>query len=202
MAKLISNPMRFGTSTFNFNRRAFLVSRDALDATGQNSCEGFEITGSQPLNTDRRIIFKIDNALYKFDGSNLVSYDGAGEFDDVIANGNTVSELNALTNIPAFVGKQIYPIIALFAPGDANVMPSIKINLKVRQNTEVYSKTIYGWKRDLDLGKDTGTPRIIAIEKFDTCTGNASTNVKVSIKDADNNWSDYVDIDQVVDAEA
>lgn len=202
MAKLISNPMRFGTSTFNFHRRAFLVSREALDLTGQTSCEGFTITGAQPSDSDRRIIFKIDDVLYKFEDSSLVEFEGKADVDDVLENGNTVAELTALTDIPEFVGKQIYPIIALFSPAGVSVMPSIKIALKARKNTESYTKTVYGWKRDLDLGGDTGAPRIISIEKSDTCTGNATTGVKVSIKDSKDNWSDYVDIDQIVDQEA
>lgn len=202
MAKLISNPMRFGSSTFNFNRRAFLVSREAFDVTDQTSCEGFTITGSQPPGSDRRIIFKIDDTLYKFDGSNLVEFSGEANVDDVLEDGNTVDELTTLTDIPAFVGKQIYPIIALFAPAGAATMPTIKLKLKVRKNTESFTKRNQSKKYDLEIGNDQGTPRIISIVKTDTCTGQGSTSVKVSIKDADGNWSDYVDIDQVIDQEA
>ncbi len=197
--KLISNPMRFGTSTFNFNHGAFLIAKEPFDARNQTAVEGFTISGAQPTDTDRRIIFKIDNKLYKFDGSNLVTYDGAGEFDDVISNGNTVSELTALTDIPAFVGKQIYPIIALFAHVNCTVMPSIKIALKVRKSTETY--TLTKTSPEYALLTNDGTPRITALEKSDTCTGDASADVKIRIKNADT-WSDFMKLEDAIEQDA
>ena len=199
---LISNPMRFGTSTFNFHHRAFLVSREAWDTSEYTNVEGFDISGAAPANCERRIIFKIGDALYKFSGNNLVAYDYDGEYDDVIENGNTVSELITLTDIPAMVNKQIYPIIALFAPVSATAMPSIKIGLKVRSNTEKYTKTVTTGAYKVSGGKYGGTPRIISITKNETCTGNGTVNVKIALKNSDDTWTDFMDTADAIEYEA
>lgn len=185
------NPMRFGTAEFTFGRRALLIAKNPFDATEQSSVEGFTISGSQPAGSDRRIIFRIDGQLFKFDGSTLVEYTGAGAFADVIAQGNTVAELLALTDIPAFVGKKIYPIVALSAGVDSVAQPSIKIALKVRSTADLYEKN-YDTPEYTLAAADGSTPRIADIVANVATTGNATCSITVKILDAEGNWSTYL----------
>ena len=199
--KLISHPMRFGTRTFNFHHRALLVSKTPLDATEQTSVEGFTISGAQPADTDRRIIFKIDDTLYKFNGADLVEFDGDIDVDDVLSEGNTVSELTALTDIPAFVGKEIYPIIALFADVTALTMPSIKMTLKLRNNNERFIKTTTDYVRTLTVNQDESIPRIMSIDVETTCTGDGSVEVTGRIRGEDGTWSAYLPTEELIGME-
>ena len=63
---LVSNNMRYGTDDFIFARQAVLKSKIPFDTTNQTSVEGFTITGSEPTNSSRRIIFKLDGSLFYF----------------------------------------------------------------------------------------------------------------------------------------
>ena len=192
---LISNPFRFGTDTFDYSgQNAFLVSKEPLDFTEQTNVDGFNITGSQPFDTDRRVIFKIDDALYYFKNSTLKAYKSDGEYADVIKKGNTVEELNALTDIPSFVGKEVYPIIALHAGWLATSMPSIKIAAKARNVLAVYEKKHTGAIRELVIDDVDVVPRIADITADITATGNATCDVLVKLRDAEGNWSAYMPI--------
>ena len=190
---LVSNVFRFGTDTFDKSgRHALLVSSVPLDCTGQTNVEGFTITGSQPDDTDRRIIFKIGGTLWKFSKGSLVAYTGDGEYEDVIKNGNTVDGLNALSDIPDFVGKEIYPIVALKAGWTAVSVPSIKIQLRVRNNNSVYTKTHSSITHNFVIDDPTVTPRISEIVADTTCTGNATCEVLAQLHYADGTKSAYM----------
>lgn len=188
---LRNNPMRFGSDDFIFSRQGLLVAKMPFDTTDQTSVTGFNISGAQPVGTARRIIFRIGDDLYKFVDGNLTAYDGAGEFDDVIAGGNTVDELLALTDIPAFVGKKIYPIIALEAPADAVALPTIKMSLNAAAGTDIYNKPVETPVYEL-AAADDGTPRIADIVADIAATGTATCTVEVRIRDSSGSWSDYV----------
>ncbi|MBO4779876.1 MAG: hypothetical protein J5497_04475 [Selenomonadaceae bacterium] len=195
---LISNPFRFGTDTFDYSgRRALLVSNEALDFTEQTNVDGFIITGSQPADTDRRIIFKIDDALYKFNASTLIPYTGDGEFADVISKGNTVEQLTALTDIPAFVGKLVYPIIALKAGWTAASMPTIKIAAKARNVSATYVKKYNATVHELKLDDPSVVPRISEITPDITSTGNASCVINARVRDAEGNWSAWMPLNEI-----
>lgn len=135
--------MKYGSSKFEFKKRALIKTAAPIDLTDYTSCTGFEIGGTQPENTERRIIFEIDGALYKFVNNILDKFPFRAEFEDVIKYGNTVGELLELTNLHWFCGKKIYPIIALAAPTDAPVMPKIKLALKVSSYNDIYTTYKY-----------------------------------------------------------
>lgn len=192
---LKGNVFRFDTDTFDYSGYgAFLVSNEALDCTGQTNVDKFVITGSQPTDTDRRVIFKIGGTLWKFKNSNLVAYGGDGEFEDVIKGGNTVAELTALNDIPDFVGKEIYPIIALKRGWTATANPTIKIALNVRNNNDQYVKTHFGTTRTLKIDDPDVTPRIAEVTSITTCTGDATCEVLIQLLDGEGNLSGYIPI--------
>lgn len=190
---LVNNTMRYGTDSFELLKQGMLVAKTPFDATNQSSVEGFTISGAEPTGTYRRIIFKVDNTLYYFVDNTLTAYPFAGAVGDVIEYGNTVDELLAVTDIPNFVGKKIYPIIALQAPYDAPALPTIKIGLKMRSNTAVYEKTIE--TPEYQLAADgSATPRIADIVESVSTTGNGSVTIRVKLlkeaEDADSTSDD------------
>lgn len=197
---LIANTMRFGTDEFSFSRRALLTSKVPWDTVNQSSVEGFTIGGTQPANTDRRLIFKVDDQLYKFVDGNLTEFTGSATFDDVIANGNTAAELSEVTSIPQWIGKQIYPIIAMSAPVDANTLPTIKIALKVRSNTDLYEKTVDTPEIELAAANSDATPRISDIVADTQVTGSATVNITCAVKENDS-WTAFLPLTDVKNRE-
>ena len=194
---LTYNALRFTTDTFTVDKQGLLISKVPLDATAVTSVTGFTITGSQPDNTDRRVAFLIDDELKKFSGSDLVPLSGETTFDNIIANGNSVTELNALTNIPAFVGHKIYPVIALKANEDASDVPSIKLTINAVTNTQQLTKTVE--TADVSLpSADGSTPQIVSITASDTCTASGSVAVSVSLSN-NGTWGDFVALEDAAE---
>ena len=197
---LTFNTMRFGTDGLEFNKQALLVSKIPFDADGQTSVEGFIIDGAEPTGSMRRILFKVDDTIYKFEGDTLTALDGELTAEFVLENGNTVAELGAVTDIPDWVGKKIYPIVALYSPADATVMPAIKMSLKVRSATDVYEKT--SETAEIDLTADTNaTPRIVDVTATTATTGRGVVNITARVKNEDT-WSEWIPIQSVVDMDA
>lgn len=197
---LISNTMRFGTDEFAFNRQSLLTSKVALDTTDKTAVGAFTIDGLEPEGCTRRFLFKVDNTLYKFDGQDRVEYTGGTDFDSVIANGNTAAEVTAVTDNTAWAGKKIYPIIALFAPSDAVVMPTAKISLIASSSSETFTKTVESAEYDLNAGSDS-LPKIVDVAASTTITGNATVAVTARVK-LNDEWSDFVALSDLKDREA
>ena len=200
---LTSNVFRFGTDTFDHSgRQAFLISHEALDCTAQTNVDNFKITGSQPTDTDRRVMFLIDNNYYKFKNGSLVKYSGDVDYDDVISDGNTVAELNALSDITAFVGKEIYPVIALKAGWTAPSMPTIKITLNVHNSSATYTKTHNTIIHPFVIDEEGVLPMIVEITPTIYTSGNGTCVVYARLRDADGVWSSYVPYAEVIGQQA
>lgn len=197
---LTFNTMRFGTDELEFHKQALLVSKIPFDTNGQTSVEGFVIEGAEPSGTMRRILFKVDDVLYKFVDGTLTALDGEPTLEYVLENGNTVAEVGAVDDIPDWVDKKIFPIVALYSPADATIMPAIKMSLKVRSANDVYEKT--SETAEIDLTADTGAvPRIVDIEADTVTTGRGVVNITARVKN-DGNWSDWTAIQAVKDMDA
>ena len=194
------NTMRYGTDTFATGKQALLTAKKPLDTSGQTSVEGFVIEGAQPSGTNRRFVFKVDDKLYKFAGNNVVEYTSANTADGILSGGNTATEVNAVTNIPAWVGKKIYPIIALDAPGNAAALPTAKISLKVRSATDVYEQVTETAELEL-ASAGSESPRIVEINAKTSCTGSGTANVEIRIRHG-GEWSDYMALPAAKDKDA
>lgn len=197
---LKNRTMRFGTDGVTFSRTSLLTFKQPFDTTGQTSVEGFVISGAEPAGTTRRFLFKVDDKLYKFVNGVPTEYSGAGDFDDVITNGNTAAQLEQVTDIADWLGKKIYPIIALEAPVDAATNPAAKISLRVRSQTELYERTVETAEYDLTAA-DGATPRIIEITSNIITTGNASASVTCQLQTADG-WGNWIELAAAKDCEA
>lgn len=194
------NTMRYGSDAFNFRKQSFLTTSKPWDTTGKTDIDGFEIAGSEPADSSRRIIFQIDNTYYKFDANkNLIEYTGVADFDGILSNGNTVSEIADITTLPEFVNKKIYPLIVLDAAPDAVVAPSIKIKLKTRCNQDQYQHIEESAEYTLTPSGTTSLARIIDITPTISTTGKATAEIKVMVKDKTNTWSTPLDLKSVKD---
>ena len=192
------NTMMYGQDGLSFRRRALLKSRQPLDFTYETSCSGLNISGTEPTGTSRRIVFEIDGKLFRFVNNLLDIYDERGEFADIIREGNTVGELLALTEneLAAFVGKKVYPWIALEAPADSAVMPKIKISANVKSYNDVYTKTTYSPIYELKRSGDACKITDVVVNK--TTNGNAIATVKCKFRHPVRGWSeDWVALSEV-----
>lgn len=189
--------MQAGTDTFAFKRRALLKSRACFDLTDETSCAGFIISGTEPPNTRRKIIFQIDDQLYKFNNGALILYEERGEFADIIEGGNTVGELLELQTVPDFVGKKIFPIIALEADETAQVMPKISLRLKVNCYNDRYIKTEYSPVYNLRDGA-----KIKEIRSSIYTNGNATVNLYARVNNPVTGWSDWKFLPEITNAPA
>lgn len=191
MSKMITNTMRYGTDVFSFRRQGLIVSKTALNAVGTTDVEGFNIAGVQPADCDRRLLFEVDDVWYKLTGDTTATLTQVATqsptLDSVLAEGNTVAELTTITAIPGFVGKQIYPAIALDAPPDAAVMPTIQLVLKIRNNQDQFQRDELSAEYPLaDQDVD-----IVSITADTTCTGLATVALMVSLKQS-GTWSGWM----------
>lgn len=179
--------MQYGTDGFEFRRQALLKSRACLDFTQETSVPQLIIAGTQPDGTSRRVIFEIDGRLYRFVNGALDIYDDHGELDDILAGGNTVDELMALENIAGFVGKKVFPVIALDAPADAPVLPRIKISAKVNCYNDIYSKV-----ETSPIYELAPNGRIVRVTTAISTNGFGTVTVKCRLKNPVTGWGEWI----------
>lgn len=181
----MSEMIQFATDTFQFRKQALLRSRQPLDFSYETSIEGLNISGTEPEGSNRRVIFQIDDKFYKFTNAGLTIYDDRAELADILIDGNTVGELLAVNDFSDFVGKKVYPIIALDAPADSPVFPKIKISATVNSYNDIYERNFYS--PILDLSDNAKISEII-----DNLTTNGNGIGTLQVKLFDGRWSDWI----------
>ena len=194
------NTMRFGTDELSFDKTSLLTAKTPFNTAGQTYVDGFEISGAEPSGSQRKLLFRVDDNLYKFVEGNPVTVGGAADFDNVLENGNTVNELSAVTSVQSWVDKKIYPLIALYSPGEALAFPTIKLDLKVRASTDVYEKTVETAEYELS-GTAGSVPRIVSVDVTSSTTGRGAVNVMARVKNGEE-WGNYVAYQSLKDTEA
>lgn len=197
---LAINTMSYGTDGFEFRKQSLMKAIDAWDFSYETSVGNFIIKGTEPDDTNRRVIFAIGDKLYKFGNDGLTEYDERGELEDILENGNTVGELLEVQNIPEFVGKRVYPIIALDAPFDAPVMPKIHISVNVRSYNDIYQKTKYSPIYRLEYTGNAA--KIIGVKLKKTLRGYATCEVHCRLMNRFGNWQDWIELDDAAYQEA
>lgn len=203
---LISNAMRFGTDIFGeqvvaqggdssapsavvVTKSARLEAKEPLDCTNVTSVTGITITGNEPAGSARRFMFRLDGKYYKFLNGQL-SAQSSASLERVLKYGNTKAQLDALTDIPEFIGKQVYPVIALQAPVESD-FPSAKLKLKTTTSSDTLTKTY--WSAEYDLLGDN--VKIVDINADTTCTGQGSVTVKCQLYH-NNAWSSWLPLNE------
>ena len=194
-----------------YDKKGLLIAKTSINLLDKSKVKGFTIDGIQPANTNRKVAFKVDNKWNKLTTEGALSElsTQAITSDSVLAEGNTVSELTALTNVPSLVGKMVYPAFALYADSNATVMPTIGMTVKAEIDTtvDVYTKTAYSQEFVLHNSRDV-------LVKSITVDSNTKGNGKVTLKaryatfnetaitdegaEQTEKWSDYVDLLSVI----
>ena len=193
------NTMRYATDGFSFNKQALLVSKVPFDATEQTNVDGFSVEGLQPAGSARKVMFLVDGQLTRFVDGAPTPATGEVTLDNVLTNGNTAAELLSITDVPAFVGKKIYPVIAMYSPVDAAVIPSIKLGMKVRSANDVYEMNAESAEVALTSGDET--PTIADVQAVTTTTGGGNVTVTARVK-LNNVWSDWLSLQAVKNRDA
>lgn len=197
---LDTNTMQRGTDEFKFRRRALLKTTEPLDLTGETQVSGFVVYGTEPIGTSRRVIFEVDGKLYYFTNDGVTEYCSYGEIDDILEYGNTAAELLEVNGVAKWLGKKVYPIIALDAPRDAVVMPKIKLGLKVNCFNDNYQRDQISPIFELKHG--TNPARIVTADFNKANNGYAKSDVKIRLRDAVGDWGDWLEMTAAVGKEA
>ena len=115
-----------------------LLTHPGVDCSNVDFVDGIAVSGTEPVGTQRAAAFQVDGTWNKISPDGMLSALPTQSLtaDSLLAEGNTAAELNALSTIPAFVGKQIPVAIALYAEDPEGDMPTCKLAVKARNNTE------------------------------------------------------------------
>lgn len=197
---LPTNTMSYGTDSFEFKRTALLKTTEGWDFTRETAIRGFKISATVPDDTDCRIIFEVDGKLYYFTNDGVTEYISYGSAKDILEYGNTITELLAVEGVAKWLGKKVYPIIALSAPRDAVIMPKIKIGLKVNCFNDEYQRDQISPIFELKHG--TNPARIVTADFNKANNGYAKSDVKIRLRDAVGDWGDWLEMDSAKGKEA
>ena len=186
------NTMRFLTDEFNpFDRAALIVSNIPVDLSAYNCLNSISVLGDEPTGTTRRFLFKMsDDVLLKFSGQNLVIADTTLTLDNVLANGNTPAQVQAVVNNHQLVGDLIYPIIAMKSTNETP--PTCKLEFAASCDLDILDfeneATIrYFYNNDGDRIE----AQFLGIEIDAEITGNASADAKISLLQ-NGTWTDFL----------
>lgn len=194
------NTMSYGSDTFQFRRQALLKTTAPFDLTRETSCTGFNISVVQPADTNIRIIFEVDDKLYYFTNDGVTRYKYHGELADILENGNTVAELLDVEGIVQWIGKKVYPIIALDAPRDSEIMPKIKLGLKVNCFNDEYGRDFIS--PIYELKHNENPARITAATYNKADNGYAKSSCTIRLRDKGGDWTDWLEFTDAVNKEA
>jgi len=107
--------------------------------------------------------------------------------DSVLSEGNAISDLTGVTSIPAFIGQQIYTAVALVAPFDATVMPTLSVALNGHNNQDQYQKDEISAEYILS----TSNVSIVSVTADTTTAGSGTAAVQVALKQS-GTWSGWM----------
>ena len=172
-------------------KEALLKTSTPLDFTNENEIEGFEIGGVQPIGAERKLLFEVEGKIFKFDGNNLIEIDFTPEeidIDAVLENGNSVDELKQVANISDWAGKKVFPIIALTAAADLNVMPSISIAAKVKSYSDIFQR-----QEILPVFELGEKAKIVSVDFEKEISGGGDVSLEIRLRN-ENVWGGWISI--------
>jgi len=181
---------------FSLAKRAMLKSKRYLDLTQVTSVQGFIIEGTEPPGSRRRFIFEVDGNLEYFEGNAQQIFNYPLTVENVLEYGNSAEELFNVGNLACWVGKKIYPIIALENDG-ADVEPKVKFGVKASSFNEIYSQTKDSPIYELESG------RILSLSAEKVTSGQGVLNVRARTR-LTGAWDDWQELAEInyKDAEA
>lgn len=180
-----------------YDNKGLAITKKPVNLLDKTSVKGFTIKGIEPVDTNRRVAFKVDDVWNKIQSDGKLSPLAMQKItaNSILSEGNTVAELEAVTDVPAFAGKLVYPAVALYASEEAEVMPTFGMTIKAEIDTtvNVYSYTAYSQEYAISDGTDV--PIVSVVAETET-TGNGKVDITARIKE-NGEWSDYMPLNSV-----
>lgn len=206
MANITSqNPIRFTIDKLKTEAHALIIAKkgNVINCTQASAVTGFKFNYSQPAGTKIFLAFstgdKVNNAqIYAPGEVHAIDEDANGAwfrlnssgyaeiideqkitYESLIDEGNSISELAGLNNIPAFKGYNVRVAIALYSQDPQNAIPAINLALKIRNDTQTTQKIEYS--PIYELGENTQLINVIAKTEI---SNNASITIEGSINES------------------
>lgn len=180
MANIITqDSIRFNIDSLKTDKHALIVMKAGhfLDCQSVTNINGFTLNYSQPANTHIAFLFSTGDTVeygqmyeegsthgghsqdtasgswfkLKSNGYAEIAATQLLTYESVIEEGNTISELAALTSIPAFKGYRVRIAIALMS-SDSNSVPSVSLALRAVNTTQQLTKIEYSPLYELGEG--------------------------------------------------
>jgi len=199
---LTTNTIRYGTDSFTFTKTGLLIAQVPLDCSAFTSVDGFTTSGQQANGTDRRIAFQIAGIWYKLTGVGVATLTAlptqAITVNSILAEGNAVADLQAITAVAGFVGQKVTPAIALTAPGDGSATyPTLQLGIIGHSNQSLTSYT--GLSPIYTLASQDVT--VVNATANVTTTNSGSVTVTASLKQA-GVWSPFQALSAIANQKA
>lgn len=188
------------TAYIQLEKQGLCISNSPINLLNKTSITGITTEGIQPANTSCHVAFKVDDVWNKLKVSSGTAELTALETqeitaDSLIAEGNTVAELQSVTDCTPFVGKLVYPAVALYADAEAEVMPTfgMTVNALIDTTVNVYSYTDYSQEYAISDGDDVSIISLVAETEL---KGNGKVDITARIK-SNGEWSEYMSLNAV-----
>ena len=188
-----------------YDKKGLLTALQPLNFLNKSRVTGFNIAGIEPANTSRHVAFKVDGVWNKLTISSGTASLTALETqeitaDSITAEGNTVAELQSVTDCTPFVGKLVYPAVALYADSSAEVMPTfgMTVNALIDTTVNVYEYVDYSQEYTISESDDVNLISLVATPAI---KGNGKVNVTARIKTA-GEWTNYMPLSELKNKQA
>ena len=137
------HPIRYAQDYANFEVTGLIRPKESnsLDLSYADKVLGITIdtvpenTESMLATCDVRFIFKTTNSAWfklNSDGTANVNIAQSPSVDSVLGDGNTIAELRALTDIPAFQNTKLQYAVGMRATDIANMKPKVKFSVQCK----------------------------------------------------------------------
>lgn len=182
----VQQPIRWQIDRTVSDKSGLFINPTGIDCTNADYVDGFTIFGVQPANTQRAVAFKVDDVWSRLnpDGSLTALATQSLTVESLLAEGNTAAELEAVTALSGFLGKRIPVAIALYAEDPDGEMPTLKLAVKAKNDTEQHS--IKEFSPVFQLGDGA---QIVGLAATVQTTGEAVATVTAQITKPDGSLS-------------
>ncbi len=182
-------PIRYDQGFISIDKRGLIITKKPFDLTNIYNIKSIKIEGIQPENTQRKILFMIDDLWKKWNGDSWINVDVQDIYtESVLEEGNSVDELIDLNsdNLTIFNNKVINIAIALYAPLEVE-SPTIKILFEYIADSIIYYKEEIS---DMFVLNSEEEVKLLDINPNINIINNGSFTLKARFKTTDD-WEDY-----------
>lgn len=148
-------------------------------------------TGTIVIGTGTVTVSAPDGVYYKLSGSGAMTLTPVNTqvltTASVLSEGNTIAELQAATNIAEFVGKSVWPAIALYAAPNNTAMPTLKLGIVGQNISDQLTKTV----SSPEFLLSTEAVEIIDLSAQVTTSDGAAAEAQVSLLQS-GTWSNFM----------